>query len=188
MAHLTPEERTAEKLRLKQLQEEADTKLALDTMGLGSSSGTNFDSFNPKSKEEFADFATAIFKTITQFKAEEEYVPFLDELVSKLCAGCELNKKFLSTKMKEFHELFLVSSTNIRRIKTSLENLHLEKSKIEKGDKPKKKGPKVKAKLRMEEDVSIDWITSEYLNVNVSVCFQERLFIESWRFRGRRLR
>lgn len=49
-----------------------------------------------------------------------------------------------------------MSSTNIRRIKTSLENLQLEKSKIEKGDKPKKKaGPKVKARLRIEGDVSI---------------------------------
>lgn len=97
MAHMTPEERTAEKLRLKQLQEEADTKLALDTMGLTSSSGANFDSFNPKSKEEFADFASAISKTITQFKAEEEYVPFLDELVSKLCAGCKLNLNSCAT-------------------------------------------------------------------------------------------
>jgi hypothetical protein len=48
-----------------------------------------------------------------------------------------------------------VSSTNIRKIKTSLENLALEKGKMEKGDKPKKKaGQKVKARLRIEGDVS----------------------------------
>jgi translation initiation factor 3 subunit J len=49
-----------------------------------------------------------------------------------------------------------VSSTNIRRVKTTVENLFLEKQKLEKGDKPKKKpaAGKVKATLRMEGDVS----------------------------------
>jgi Translation initiation factor eIF3 subunit len=52
-------------------------------------------------------------------------------------------------------DLLSVSSTNIRKIKTSLDNLHLEKQKMEKGDKPKKKaGPKSKVKLRIEGDVS----------------------------------
>lgn len=100
MAQLTPEQRTAAKLRLKHLQEDADTKLALETMGLTTSSGSNIDSLNPKTKEEFAEIATAISKTITQFKAEEEYVPFLDELVSKLCAGCELRDKLESMNLK----------------------------------------------------------------------------------------
>lgn len=48
-----------------------------------------------------------------------------------------------------------MSSTNIRKIKTTLDNLYLEKQKIEKGDKPKKKAAtKVKARLRIEGDVS----------------------------------
>lgn len=48
-----------------------------------------------------------------------------------------------------------MSSTNIRKIKTSLDNLCLEKQKIEKGDKPKKKAAaKAKARLRIEGDVS----------------------------------
>jgi translation initiation factor 3 subunit J len=45
---------------------------------------------------------------------------------------------------------------NIRKIKSSLDNLYLEKQKLEKGDKPKKKpaAGKIKAKLRVEDDVS----------------------------------
>lgn len=49
-----------------------------------------------------------------------------------------------------------MSSVNIRKIKASIDNLYLEKQKIEKGDKPKKKSNvKVKAKIRVEEDVSV---------------------------------
>lgn len=50
----------------------------------------------------------------------------------------------------------LVSSINIRKIRSTLDNLYLEKQKIEKGDKPKKKAAvKGKGKLRMEADVSL---------------------------------
>lgn len=92
MAHMNPEERAAEKLRLKKLQEEADLKIGLDSLGLSPSSSSNLDSFNPTTKEEFEDFAKAISKTITQFSSKEEYVPFIDELVKNLCAGCEYTK------------------------------------------------------------------------------------------------
>lgn len=44
-------------------------------------------------------------------------------------------------------------SNQIRKIKNSVDNLFVEKQKLEKGDKPKKaKGGKVKAKLRLEGD------------------------------------
>lgn len=48
-------------------------------------------------------------------------------------------------------------SANIRKVKGILDNLYLEKQKLEKGDKPKKKaGGKVKARLRMDgENVRI---------------------------------
>ena len=59
------------------------------------------------------------------------------------------------------HFLFLnilitVPSTNIRRVKTAIDNLYLEKQKLEKGDKPKKpKGGKVKARLRVEGENTV---------------------------------
>jgi hypothetical protein len=51
-----------------------------------------------------------------------------------------------------------VPSTNIRRIKTAVDNLHLEKQKIEKGDKQKKtKGAKGKgARLKMDNEGKFD--------------------------------
>lgn len=96
MAKLTPEERAAEKLRLRKLQEEADVKLGLETMGLTSlkitSTGEGLDGLNPSTKEEFMEFADALNKKITQFKSNDEYVPFLEELlVTRLCAGCKFN-------------------------------------------------------------------------------------------------
>jgi len=132
LAHLTPEDRAAEKLRLKQLQEEASLKLDLDTLGLTSSSGGDPDG-EPKTKEEFISYAEAISKKITRFRGHEEFVTLVDELVKSLCAG--------------------LASSNIRKIKTTVDNLYLEKQKMEKGDKPKKKAAtKVKARLRIEGD------------------------------------
>lgn len=51
-----------------------------------------------------------------------------------------------------------MSSVNIRKVKASIDNLYLEKQKMEKGDKPKKakSGVKVKARIRVEEDVSFE--------------------------------
>ena len=49
-----------------------------------------------------------------------------------------------------------MSSVNIRKIKTTIDNLYLEKQKLEKGDKQKKKtgAGKVRTKLRVEDDAS----------------------------------
>lgn len=91
MSKLTPEE----KLRLQKLQEEEYTRAALDTLGL--TSATTIDSFHPKTKEEFTEFAEAICKKVSQFKTKDEYVPFLDELVRNLCAGCKLYILYFSS-------------------------------------------------------------------------------------------
>ena len=47
-----------------------------------------------------------------------------------------------------------MSSASLRKVKTLIENLAIEKGKLEKGDKGKKKG-KGKAKLKMEGDKTI---------------------------------
>lgn len=66
-----------------------------------------------------------------------------------------------------------MSSNNIRRVKTSVENLYLEKQKLEKGDKPKKnKGGKIKGKLRVEHDVSFSALFPRILS-NFSHHFQD---------------
>lgn len=87
---MSPEERAAEKLRLQKLQEEASLKLDLDTLGLTSTSSTDLDG-DLNTKEEFISYAEAISKKITRFKAKEEYVTLVDELVKTLCAGCKFD-------------------------------------------------------------------------------------------------
>ncbi|CAO1302925.1 unnamed protein product [Diamesa tonsa] len=135
MADMSPEERAAEKIRRQQAQEEADLKTALESLGMINKmeNSTGLDACCPKTKAEFEEFAVDITKKIDQFKTSEEFVPFLDSLVFKLCVG--------------------LSSTNIRKIRSSLDVLHLEKQKNERGDKPKKKaGGKIKASIKTEKD------------------------------------
>lgn len=85
--NLTPEE-----LReLKRLQEEADLKTALDTLGLDTSALASIDSFNATSKEEFTELSDVLVKRLHTLRAKEEYVNFLDEFVRNLLAPC---KKF----------------------------------------------------------------------------------------------
>uniref|UniRef100_A0A182SV02 Eukaryotic translation initiation factor 3 subunit J n=1 Tax=Anopheles maculatus TaxID=74869 RepID=A0A182SV02_9DIPT len=135
-ANLTPEERLAEKRRLQKLQEENDLQTAMETLGIGPmSSGNGIDGMHPTTKEEFAELAEAISKKLSNYRENPEYQGFLEELLLKLFAS--------------------LSSNNIRKAKTTLDNLYLEKQKVEKGDKPKKtKGIKVKAKLRVEGENS----------------------------------
>lgn len=92
MADMTPEERAAEKIRRQTAQEEADLKTALESLGMInkiSDNCTGLDAFNPKTKAEFEEFATSLTKKIDQFKTSDEFVPFLDVLVFKLCVGRE---------------------------------------------------------------------------------------------------
>lgn len=154
--NLTPEE-----LReLRKLQEEADLKTALDTLGLDTSALASIDSFNATSKEEFTELSDVLVKRLHSLRAKEEYVNFLDEFVRNLLAPCKysFSKKSLLSLKTNTPLIFLlsVSSVNIRKVKASIDNLYLEKQKMEKGDKPKKKSNvKVKAKIRVEEDVSL---------------------------------
>lgn len=90
---LTPEE----KLRLKKLEEEEYTRTALETLGITSSA--SIDSADPRTKEEFTELSDAICKKLSNYKNKEEYVPFLDELVRSLLAGCKLIKNHFSSKL-----------------------------------------------------------------------------------------
>lgn len=141
--NMTPEQKLAEKLRLQKLQEESDLKNAMDTFGVTSLAG-GIDGMHPTTKEEFGELAEAITKKLSNYKADPEYANFLEDLVTKLFAG--------------------LPSANIRKVKGTLDNLYLEKQKLEKGDKPKKsKGGKVKARLRLDgENTNFDEYPTKY--------------------------
>lgn len=140
---MTPEQKLAEKLRLQKLQEESDLKNAMDTFGVTAMVG-GIDGMHPTSKEEFIEFSDAISKKLSNYRNDSEYCAFLEDLVTKLFAS--------------------LPSANIRKVKGILDNLYLEKQKLEKGDKPKKKtGGKIKARLRMDgENQNFDEYAPKY--------------------------
>lgn len=150
MANMTPEERAAEKLRRKQLEMEADTKLGLDSLGLGGDAGAVAPT------QELAKNLEAITKQVRTHN-QDEIFPELENFVKTLCAGCKILNEYTVHCDAESSFSLVVSSINIRKIRSSLDNLYLEKQKIEKGDKPKKKAAAIKGKgkLRMEADVSL---------------------------------
>lgn len=141
--NMTPEQKLAEKLRLQKLQEESDLKNAMDTFGVTTLAG-GIDGMTPNTKEEFVELSDAIVKKLSNYKSDPEYANFLEDLVTKLFTG--------------------LPSNNIRKVKGILDNLYLEKQKLEKGDKPKKsKGGKVKARLKLDgENTNFDEYPAKY--------------------------
>ncbi|XP_058838655.1 eukaryotic translation initiation factor 3 subunit J [Topomyia yanbarensis] len=141
--NMTPEQKLAEKLRLQKLQEESDLKTAMETFGVTAPIG-GIDGMHPTNKEEFTELADAITKKLSNYRSDPEYPNFLEDLVTKIFAS--------------------LPSANIRKVKGALDNLFLEKQKLEKGDKPKKsKGGKVKARLRMDgENTNFDEYPTKY--------------------------
>lgn len=143
MENMTPEQKLAEKLRLQKMQEESDLRNAMDTFGVTTIVG-GIDGMHPTSKEEFIELSDAINKKLSNYKNDPEYSAFLEDLVTKMFAS--------------------LPSATIRKVKGILDNLYLEKQKLEKGDKPKKKaGAKVKARLRMDgENQNFDEYVPKY--------------------------
>lgn len=67
---------------------------------------------------------------------------------------------------KKFFYFFLVSVADLKKIKLTVENLHIEKQKIEKEKAKKPSGKcKTKVKLRIEEDnVRVSNLSYTYYN------------------------
>lgn len=126
---LSPEERL-------RMQQESDLKLALETT-FGDKDSTEDAELGglklPSTKEEFEEFTDTLTKKLTPLARHgNEYVNFTEGLTRNLCA--------------------VMSSMDIKKIKNALDNLYLEKQKMEKGDKSKKNKGKGKAKLKLEGD------------------------------------
>uniref|UniRef100_A0A0A9WGR7 Eukaryotic translation initiation factor 3 subunit J n=1 Tax=Lygus hesperus TaxID=30085 RepID=A0A0A9WGR7_LYGHE len=131
---MTAEEKLAEKLKHQKLQEESDLTLAKEVFGVLGTSGL-------ESKEDFDKLKEEILKVVADCSKNTNYVTFTEDMVHSLCIH--------------------LSSTDIKKIHTWLGNLHIEKSKLEKGDKSKKSKAKGKAKLKLEGDNDY---TTEYTN------------------------
>ncbi|KAF6216247.1 hypothetical protein GE061_000587 [Apolygus lucorum] len=131
---MTPEEKLAEKLKHQKLQEESDLSLAKEVFGVIGTSGL-------ESKEDFDALKEEVLKVVADCSKDANYVTFTEDMVHSLCIH--------------------LSSADIKKIHTWLGNLHIEKSKLEKGDKSKKSKAKGKAKLKLEGDNDY---TTEYSN------------------------
>lgn len=127
-ANMTPEEKLAEKLRLQKIQEESDLRTAMETFGV-----TEIDAAQPKTKAELTELADAISKKVSQFKNLSDFPGFLEELVRNVCAN--------------------LNSSDLQKIKKTVDNMYAEKQKLEKEQKNKKSSKgKTKVNLRIESD------------------------------------
>ncbi|CAD6222472.1 GSCOCG00000982001-RA-CDS [Cotesia congregata] len=134
---MTPEERRAEQLRRQKMAEEADLRLAMETFGL-----SNLVDFSPRvspnevlipdTKEEFEQYAESMLQQINLYKSHAEYPTFAEDLISRIAVN--------------------LPSISLKKLGTSINNLAIEKQKLEKGDKGKKNKGKGKAKLKLEGD------------------------------------
>ncbi|XP_012539547.1 eukaryotic translation initiation factor 3 subunit J [Monomorium pharaonis] len=142
---LTPEERRADLLRRQRLQEEADLRLAMETFGVSSESPSeSLDTMVPDTKEEFERFGTALSEKINQFNKHAEFPVFAEELIKSIALN--------------------LSSSYLKKVKVVVDNLLIEKQKMEKTKKSKGKG---KAKLKIEGDNTLlseygDYVYDEY--------------------------
>jgi len=127
---LSAEEMAAEKARQRQLQEESDLLLAVETFGVADGLRGQIDSMEPSSKEDFDRFEELLRAKITKYERSQHYVPFLESLFRQVSIDLEAD--------------------DIKRLGSTLTALSNEKSKQQKGTKSKKK--KQKASLVVGKD------------------------------------
>ncbi|KAM5172837.1 eukaryotic translation initiation factor 3 subunit J [Mantella aurantiaca] len=133
---LSLEEQLAEKLRLKQLQEDSDLELAKEAFGVVNVTG--IDVMNPSSRDDFTEFGKLLKEKITQFEKSLYYPAFLEALLRDICISLEVE--------------------DLKKISNSLTVLCSEKQKQEKQNKAKKKKkgvvPGGGLKANMKNDLS----------------------------------
>ncbi|XP_061077797.1 eukaryotic translation initiation factor 3 subunit J-A-like isoform X2 [Conger conger] len=133
---ITAEEELAEKLRVQQLQEEADLELAKDAFGI-SNNVTGIDAMSPSSKDDFTEFEKLLKEKISPYEKSVHYSSFLESLFRDLCISLEVE--------------------DLKKINTSLTMLLSEKQKQEKNKAKKKKKGVVPAgglKAKMKDDLA----------------------------------
>lgn len=146
---LSPEELLAEKLRVKQLQEESDMELTKDAFGVSTTSDSvsGIDAMCPSSREDFTEFEKLLKEKITQFEKSVHYSSFLESLFRELCISLEVE--------------------DLKKISNSLSVLLSEKQKQEKQNKGKKKKKGVVAggggfKAKMKDDLDYGGFDGDY--------------------------
>lgn len=131
---LTAEEKLAEKIRLKKIQEQGDLSLAKGLFGVSESS---IDKMIPTTEEEFRQFGEALKSKITFFEESKFYSAFAEKLISDLALG--------------------LSVDDVKKLGTSINTLYHEKERQRK-EQDKKKKKKSKATIRVDKPDDFDLI------------------------------
>nr|KAG5708582.1 hypothetical protein BaRGS_033003 [Batillaria attramentaria] len=130
---LTPEERLAEKIRIKKMQEQESLSLAKGLFGVSESS---IDNMIPATEEEFTQFEEALKSKITFFEESKFYPAFVEKLIADLVLGLGVE--------------------DVKKIGISLNNLYHEKERQRKEqEKKKKKKSKVSLKVDRADDLDL---------------------------------
>lgn len=133
LANMTAEEKLAEKLRLQKIQEESDLKSALETFGVNDIGGNGLDAFNPQTEEEFKEFGASLSWKLAQYKESPHFPQFIEDLVRSIGVHLTL--------------------ADLKKLKSSVDNLHTEKVKLDKQNTKKTAGKgKGKITLKKESD------------------------------------
>jgi len=128
----TPEGKLAEKLRIKEEQEEDQRRLAQELLGVTGGSQGRIDSMKPSTSKEFEEFCEALSEKIGEFKESEHYADFAQNLIKNI--SIDLN------------------TTTLKKIKSDVEAFHSAKLKEEKAAKAGKKPAKNKGTLKYDLD------------------------------------
>lgn len=135
-ANMTPEQVAAEKLRRRQLDEEADLELAKDAFGVSEAdpvveSSSLLDSL-PSTKEEFDTYREALVTRLKPMRLSAHYVSFVEDLSRALCNEMD--------------------SEDVKKVTAVLNALYNEKNKIKQNKNKKKKGAKLNVERTAVDD------------------------------------
>lgn len=105
-ANMTPEERMAEKLRLKKMVEEQDLALAMETFGVSRTHREgSIDDADPSTKEEFAELKSNLLQKLQSLKNKSCYNDFIEDFIKDVCISLEVDVlKKVSLTSKSLHE------------------------------------------------------------------------------------
>merc|ERR1711915_550003 len=136
---MTPEEKYAEKLRLRKIQEESDLQHAVDMMGLGDADKdkdevevVNITEADLSNKSGLEAFGKAVLKKIKQTNGLEKsfyYATFLESFVKDLCVE--------------------IGPDELKKVLAPLNALHNDKVRSNKPAKGKKKNTSSKATINV---------------------------------------
>lgn len=134
-------------------QKESDLELALETT-FGEKDDEEIGGLKlPSTKEEFDDFTETLSRKLLPLsKHTNDFVNFTEVLTRNLCASSRPYIMQIILYVIQIFIFILVYSADIKKIRNTLDNLYLEKQKLEKGDKNKKTKGKGRAKLKLEGD------------------------------------